>query len=205
MARPRSDIRERLIRAARDRFLHDGVDGASLRAIAEGAGTNIGMVYYYFPNKDDLFLAVVEEVYARILPLLEADLASDVPAPERMRRLYARVGKLDDDEFAVIRLVLREALLGSPRMKLIIERFQHGHLPLMFQTVADGVASGDIDGGLHPLVVLGSMLGMAFGGIAMRRVIGPQLAQGAEGIPSADEMAEGMARVLFHGLGQKRR
>ena len=28
------------------------------------AGTNIGMVFYYFPTKDDLFLAVVEEVYA---------------------------------------------------------------------------------------------------------------------------------------------
>src|SRR5436190_1051231 len=31
MARPRTDIRPRLVRAARDRFLTDGVDGASPR------------------------------------------------------------------------------------------------------------------------------------------------------------------------------
>ena len=30
MARPRSDIIERIVHAARERFLQDGVDGASL-------------------------------------------------------------------------------------------------------------------------------------------------------------------------------
>ena len=63
--------------AARERFLTEGVDGASLREIARDAGTSIGMVYYYFPTKDELFLAVVEEVYAKLL----ADLASAL-APE---------------------------------------------------------------------------------------------------------------------------
>ena len=59
MARPKSDIEPRIIHAARRRFLEDGVDGASLRKIAREAGTNIGMIYYYFPTKDDLFLAYV--------------------------------------------------------------------------------------------------------------------------------------------------
>src|SRR4029077_6434218 len=57
MARPRSDIQPRIVRAARERFLAEGVDGASLRTIASDAGTNVGMVFYYFPTKDDLFLA----------------------------------------------------------------------------------------------------------------------------------------------------
>ena len=64
MARPRSDIQKRIVLAARTRFLADGVDGASLRHIARAARTSIGMVYYYFPTKDDLFLAVVEELLA---------------------------------------------------------------------------------------------------------------------------------------------
>ena len=62
MARPRSDIEPRIVHAARRRFLKEGVDGASLRTIARDAKTSIGMVYYYFPTKDDLFFAVVEEV-----------------------------------------------------------------------------------------------------------------------------------------------
>jgi AcrR family transcriptional regulator len=44
MARPRSDIRPRLLASARARFLREGVDGASLRSIAKDAATNIGMV-----------------------------------------------------------------------------------------------------------------------------------------------------------------
>ena len=67
MPRPPSDIAARIVEAARDRFLLQGVDGASLRSIAADAGTNIGMVYYYFKTKDDLFLAVIEEAYAQLL------------------------------------------------------------------------------------------------------------------------------------------
>ena len=67
MARPRSDIGPRIVHAARRRFLVEGVDGASLRAIAHDARTSIGMIYYYFPTKDDLFLAVVEEMYVTVL------------------------------------------------------------------------------------------------------------------------------------------
>ena len=46
MARPRGDIAPRILHAARKRFLVEGVDGASLRAIARDARTNKGMIYY---------------------------------------------------------------------------------------------------------------------------------------------------------------
>ena len=37
MARPPSDIAQRIVTAATERFLNDGVDGASLRQIARAA------------------------------------------------------------------------------------------------------------------------------------------------------------------------
>src|SRR5262249_27779376 len=67
MPRPRTDIRVRILHAARARFAAKGVDGSSLRSIAADARTSIGMIYYYFPSKDALFLAVVEEVYGNLL------------------------------------------------------------------------------------------------------------------------------------------
>ena len=94
MARPRSDIAQRIVSAAAERFLHDGVDGASLRRIAQAAGTNLGMVYYYFPSKDDLFLAVVERHYAPLsqaliaagAALIDAVGADDGPPPAGIAR-----------------------------------------------------------------------------------------------------------------------
>jgi len=55
------------VEAAPSRFLLEGVDGASLRSIARDAGTSIGMVYYYFKTKDELFLAVIETAYRGLL------------------------------------------------------------------------------------------------------------------------------------------
>ena len=135
MARPRTDIAPRILHAARDRFLHDGVDGASLRAIARDAGTSIGMLYYYHPTKDDLFLAVVEEVYAALLVDLAAALAPDAPVDQRIRRVFDRLGAATDEELTVLRLMVREALISSPRLERLMERFRRGHQPLLFLKV----------------------------------------------------------------------
>jgi TetR/AcrR family transcriptional regulator len=94
MPRPRSDIAPRILKAARARFLSDGVDGASLRSIASEAGTSIGMVYYYFATKDELFFGVVEELYEKLLRDVELAIAPDVPVRERVERLYTRVARL---------------------------------------------------------------------------------------------------------------
>ena len=67
MGRTPSDIAPRIVHAARRRFLSDGVEGASLRAIARDARTSIGMIYYYYPAKDDLFLAVDGCLHGAIL------------------------------------------------------------------------------------------------------------------------------------------
>ena len=93
MGRPRTDIQPRIVRAARARFLAEGVDGASLRTIAADAGTSVGMIFYYFPTKDDLFLAVVEEVYARLLDDLRRALSGDAPVRERLKRAFLRLGR----------------------------------------------------------------------------------------------------------------
>ncbi|NUP05691.1 MAG: TetR/AcrR family transcriptional regulator [Polyangiaceae bacterium] len=142
MARPRSDIRHRIVLAARKRFLAEGVDGASMRAIASDAKTSLGMITYYFASKDELFLAVLEDVYEKLLHDLEARLAGPAPVRERLRAAILRVGGATDDEVEVIRLVLREALVSSSRLDRVIERFRRGHLPLMVATIADAQREG---------------------------------------------------------------
>jgi len=110
--RPRSDIRLRLIEAARRCFLAQGVDGASLRAIARVAGTNVGMVVYYFPSKDALFFAVLDDGYAALL----VDLA-------RARGRNARFAACSPKEREVMRLVAREALSAAPKRRRALDRF----------------------------------------------------------------------------------
>src|SRR5271154_5163844 len=49
--------RQRIIDAARERFMRDGYERATVRAIAADAGVDVAMVYYFFDNKEGLFSA----------------------------------------------------------------------------------------------------------------------------------------------------
>jgi AcrR family transcriptional regulator len=49
--------RQRIIDAARERFMREGYDRATVRAIAADAGVDVAMVYYFFGSKEGLFSA----------------------------------------------------------------------------------------------------------------------------------------------------
>jgi AcrR family transcriptional regulator len=199
MARPRSDIQPRIVEAARRRFLADGVDGASLREIAREAGTNIGMVVYYFPSKDDLFLAVVEDVYAAILRDLGEALGAAEGARERLRRALVRLGTASEREVEVIRLVAREVLLSSTRFERIASRFERGHIRLLVSAIADGVREGDFAADVPAPLLLLSIIGLCGLPQFIRRATThlPVFAS----LPGAEGLADASLDLLFRAIG----
>ena len=154
MGRTPSDIAPRIVDAARERFLREGVDGASLRAIAADAGTSIGMVYYHFKTKDELFFAVVEATYVKLLEDITRACDPALPPRERLLGIYRRIGAVDDRESQVVRLVIRESLVSSQRREKVLARFARGHFPIVLQTIADGVRDKSIRADVPPLLLL---------------------------------------------------
>lgn len=70
--------RARILSAARAAFAARGLAGARVDAIAEGSGANKRMLYYYFGDKDGLFVAVLEQIYEE---LTEAAARLDLDQP----------------------------------------------------------------------------------------------------------------------------
>lgn len=203
MARPPSDIAPRIIHAARERFLFEGVDGASLRKIAKDAGTNIGMVYYYFKTKDDLFLAVLEEVYGRLLEDMRGIMAEPLPPEERIAHLYQRIAAMSDDEFKTVRLIMREALVSSARLGRLAQRFLDGHIPLILKLIQDGAAQSRLRSDLHPVALLGAMLSLGLlPQIARRQLAGTDLSF-VSLLPPGAAVASTMYDVLLHGIAKR--
>ena len=201
MPRPRTDIRSRVLLAARERFAAAGVDGSSLRSIAADARTSIGMVYYYFPSKDALFLAVVEEVYGRLLADLEQALAAPPDFKGKLHALYTRIAGASLLELDVVRLVAREALSSSARLASLAQRFSRGHVPLIFQAVAAGVKNGELRHDLHPVVLMAATLALGTLPQFAVRVVGKSL---PVPLPSAEQLTRQLAEAVLHGIAAPR-
>jgi AcrR family transcriptional regulator len=209
MARPASDIRARLLVAARKRFLADGADGASLRTIAKDARTNVGMVVYWFATKDELFMAVVEDVYARLLADMDAILEPGARGPhvrpvrERLERAFARLGNASEEELDTIRLVIREALLTppSPRFVRLVARFQQGHLAMIARVLQEGVERGELDESIPLPLLLVATFGMGGAPQILRRIAGAAVPFAA--LPGAEALGASAAQLLFHGIAAK--
>ncbi|MCI2046868.1 MAG: GNAT family N-acetyltransferase [Faecalibacterium sp.] len=56
--------RDEIAKAALELFLKSGYDGTSVRSIMNQAGGEVGLFYYYFKNKDDVFDAVLDLFFA---------------------------------------------------------------------------------------------------------------------------------------------
>lgn len=79
--------RQKILAAATDEFARYGLGGARVDRIARRAGANKRMLYYYFGDKDRLFLAALEGRYAHIRAAERALDLERVEPREALRRL----------------------------------------------------------------------------------------------------------------------
>src|SRR6201993_1553458 len=89
--------RQRILDAARARFMRDGYERATVRRIAADAGVDVAMVYYFFGNKEGLFSASVltgpEHPLHQLATLL--DEGAEQIGPRLVRRMFERWDKGD--------------------------------------------------------------------------------------------------------------
>lgn len=83
----RSDrTRKRILRAAVRQFSRHGLAGARTDAIAEAAGVNKALLYYYFKNKGGLYNSALEDASSHIVGSASAALAAGKSAGESFLR-----------------------------------------------------------------------------------------------------------------------
>ncbi len=81
--------REAILCAATGEFARHGLGGARVDRIAERAGVNKRMLYYYFGHKEALFLSVLERAYDRIRSEERQLTLTQVEPTEAIRRLIS--------------------------------------------------------------------------------------------------------------------
>lgn len=71
MPRDKSETSKKIIAAAQSEFMKQGFESASMRSIASQVGMTVGALYRHFPNKEELFAALVEPAISELMALYE--------------------------------------------------------------------------------------------------------------------------------------
>jgi TetR/AcrR family transcriptional regulator len=78
------ESRAAILRAAIREFAQEGVAGARTDAIAQAAGVNKALLYYYFKDKESMYGAVLDEVFGGLSATIDDALSLDLPPKEKI-------------------------------------------------------------------------------------------------------------------------
>lgn len=153
-----------ILGAARDEFAEYGLGGARMDRIAERAGLNKRLIYYYFEDKERLFQAVLEQSYRDIRQAEQQLNLRELAPGEALRRLveFTWTYYLDHPEFLTL---LNSANLHKGRHLAGSRRARDLNSPLI-ELLAEILERGRRDkvfrGGVDPLQLYISIAGMSY-------------------------------------------
>lgn len=132
-------------------FAARGVAGARTAAIAESAGVNKALLYYYFKDKESLYAAALEAVFSGFVEDLMPTLQSALTPGEKLLRFARAHFEYLIEHPNYPRLIQQELSRAGSRGGALSEDFHaisSAHfIPLQragMRVVADGVASGEL-------------------------------------------------------------
>lgn len=76
--------RQQMIKEAKLILETEGIEGLSMRRLAQKLQQTPGIVYHYFKNKDELLLAIVQEGYGRIIRVIQEQAAIERPVEQKL-------------------------------------------------------------------------------------------------------------------------
>jgi AcrR family transcriptional regulator len=146
--------RERLLREASRIFAAKGFDKASTREICLAAGVNIGLISYYFGDKQGLYLEVLVQPVADVMARMPAADAS-IPLTEWLTSFYqAFLYPLQADEAALadaMRIFCREMIAPSKVYEAVCVEHIAPHHHALVQMLAQRCGAEAVDAELHHL------------------------------------------------------
>ena len=145
-----SDVtaRERLLKSATELFTRKGYSGTTVREIVAAAEVTKPVLYYYFRNKEGIYLDLMRGGFSRFDSLLEESLSERGSAVERLTRLCTQVFSLFLDHIDVAR-VMYAIYYGPPQGAPFID-FDAYHRRLQDVVrglVREGIRRGEFEKG----------------------------------------------------------
>ena len=145
-----ASTRAKLIKAARTLFARRGYAGVATEEIVRRAGVTRGALYHQFPAKEDLFLAVYEQVERDLTERVDQRVLGLTSPFAAMRAgIRAFLEECRAPEVQRIVLIDGPAVLGWERWREVAERYGLG---LMEAVIRGAIDAGEIVALAHLLM-----------------------------------------------------
>lgn len=166
--------RQRLIATAKAMFLDKGYHATSLDAVAEAAGYSKGAVYSNFRNKDQLCLAVLEDIHAGEVAAIEEIFTGASTVHEGIAVFEQWLPQmLSAEGRTILGVGFGIAVRDSPELRAELAAMEQR----MIAAVARLISSQAARLGLTPLLPAEDVAAVLVGlriGIGMQRVLDPE-------------------------------
>jgi len=157
-----ADSRAAILEAAKHLFMQDGFRGISMRQIAEAVGVTKAALYYHFQDKEDLFVAIVEQYLVEMAALIDQVTAEQAGARQQISDLVRRILAQPPQQRSIIRLASQEMGNVGPQNRARFLAIYHdqfiGRIRALLQA---GMNRGELRP-LDPNVATWTLLGMMY-------------------------------------------
>jgi TetR/AcrR family transcriptional regulator, fatty acid metabolism regulator protein len=154
-----TDKRTLILDAAVRVFARSGYHAARVADIAEEAGVAHGLLYHYFPSKEEVLATIFRENWRRLVDRFRGVAASDERADEKLRgiaKILLRTWRNDPD---LVRVMVREVARG-PQLLEQVDEIREGFLTIqriVEQGQAEGVFRRELDSRLVSWIFYGAL------------------------------------------------
>jgi len=102
---PNGTVRQRLLTAATDLFARKGYAATTVREIVASAGVTKPVLYYYFRNKEGIYLELMGDAFANLDHLVDSARGDQGSVRERLLRLCDRAFSLILENIETVRVM----------------------------------------------------------------------------------------------------
>lgn len=149
--------RDQILRAAADLFSRQGYQNTSLDDLVERANLARGTLYYHFPAKEDIVLALGQKSTRQIVEAFEERLAAGEPAVALLGDVLESFARTAVAQPEVSRVYILTGLARIEDLTADLERPSFSRL--LVRLIAAGQEQGDVRSDI-PAQVLGTLLAM---------------------------------------------
>jgi TetR/AcrR family transcriptional regulator len=135
--------RNAILHAALAEFAREGLAGARMDAIAEAAGVNKALLYYYFEDKETLYGGILDRFFERLSLRIMAVCDQPGSAGERflayVRTHYDAIAESPFYAHIFMSELMSASRGGSPHLDRIFDRYMRRIAGRVLQLVEEGV------------------------------------------------------------------